>query len=127
MTVRMSTRARNIEPFHVMQILQQAKQLEAQGRSIIHMEIGEPDFPSADVVIQAGRQALDDKLTQYTAANGLPELRHAIADIYQALTEARPYRDPMPMTKVYAILNDMAQKNELDQDHLNTMIEKKIL
>lgn len=83
MTVRMSSRARNIEPFHVMQILQQAKQLEAQGRSIIHMEIGEPDFPSADVVIQAGRQALDDKFTKYTAANGLPELRHAIADTYQ--------------------------------------------
>lgn len=51
----------------------------------------------------------------------------AIADIYQALTEARPYRDPMPMTKVYAILNEMAQKKELDQDILDTLIERKIL
>jgi len=65
-----------------MRILAQARELEAQGRSIIHMEIGEPDFPSPDPVIEAGKQALDDKLTHYTTANGLPELRQAIADQY---------------------------------------------
>ena len=65
-----------------MRILAQARELEAQGRSIIHMEIGEPDFPSPAAVIEAGKQALDDKLTHYTAANGLPELRQAIADQY---------------------------------------------
>ena len=83
MSLKMALRARAIEPFHVMRILAQARELEAQGRSIIHMEIGEPDFPSPAPVIAAGKQALDDKLTHYTAANGLPELRQAIADQYQ--------------------------------------------
>ncbi|GMR06299.1 MAG: pyridoxal phosphate-dependent aminotransferase [Gammaproteobacteria bacterium] len=82
MSTRLAARARAIEPFHVMRILAQARELEAQGRSIIHMEIGEPDFPSPESVIEAGKQALDDKLTHYTAANGLPELRQAIADQY---------------------------------------------
>ncbi|MEA1890435.1 MAG: aminotransferase class I/II-fold pyridoxal phosphate-dependent enzyme [Pseudomonadota bacterium] len=82
MSLKMALRARAIEPFHVMRILAQARELEAQGRSIIHMEIGEPDFPSPEPVIAAGKQALDDKLTHYTAANGLPELRQAIADQY---------------------------------------------
>ncbi len=82
MSIRLAARAEAIEPFHVMRILAQARELEAQGRSIIHMEIGEPDFPSPEPVIEAGKRALDDKLTHYTAANGLPELRQSIADQY---------------------------------------------
>ena len=82
MTARMAKRAQQIAPFHVMRILQQARELEAQGRSIIHMEIGEPDFASPATVIRAGKQALDEKHTHYTAANGLPELRAAIANQY---------------------------------------------
>ncbi len=82
MSIKLASRAQAIEPFHVMRILAQARELEAQGRSIIHMEIGEPDFPSPEPVIEAGKQALDDKLTHYTAAKGLPELRQAIADQY---------------------------------------------
>ena len=82
MTARMAKRAQQIAPFHVMRILQQARELEAQGRSIIHMEIGEPDFASPETVIRAGKQALDEKRTHYTAANGLPELRAAIANQY---------------------------------------------
>ena len=82
MTARMAKRAHQITPFHVMRILQQARELEAQGRSIIHMEIGEPDFASPETVIRAGKQALDQKRTHYTAANGLPELRAAIANEY---------------------------------------------
>lgn len=82
MTARMAKRAHQIAPFHVMRILQQARELETQGRSIIHMEIGEPDFASPETVIRAGKQALNDKRTHYTAANGLPELRAAIANEY---------------------------------------------
>ena len=82
MTARMAKRAHQITPFYVMRILQQARELEAQGRSIIHMEIGEPDFASPETVIRAGKQALDQKRTHYTAANGLPELRAAIANEY---------------------------------------------
>jgi len=82
MSIKLSTRAQAIEPFHVMRILAQARELEAQGRSIIHMEIGEPDFSSPEPVIEAGKLALENKLTHYTAANGLVELRQAIAVKY---------------------------------------------
>ncbi len=82
MVARLAARARAIEPFHVMRILAQARELEAQGRSIIHMEIGEPDFPSPEAVIAAGQKALNGGLTHYTAANGLPELRQAVAGSY---------------------------------------------
>ena len=80
---RMAKRMDDIQAFHVMDLLARAKALEAEGRSIIHMEIGEPDFSTVDAVINAGHRALDKKLTHYTPALGLPELRQAIADYYQ--------------------------------------------
>jgi len=92
MATRMSERAQQIEPFYVMKILQQARELESQGKSIIHMEIGEPDFPSPAIVVEAGRQALDNKLTHYTPANGLPELRAAIANRYSDQANIDPDR-----------------------------------
>ena len=73
-----------IAPFRVMEILARAKELEAQGRDIVHMEIGEPDFPSTPAVIEAGRRALEGGMIHYTAANGLPALREAIAGYYRA-------------------------------------------
>lgn len=92
MTARMAIRAQQIEPFYVMKILQQARELESQGKSIIHMEIGEPDFPSPETVIRAGKQALDRQLTGYTPANGLPELRAAIAHEYSGQAVIDPQR-----------------------------------
>lgn len=92
MTARMAHRAQQIEPFYVMKILQQARELESQGKSIIHMEIGEPDFPSPETVIRAGKQALDKQLTRYTPANGLPELRAAIAHEYSGQAVIDPQR-----------------------------------
>jgi aspartate/methionine/tyrosine aminotransferase len=88
----MAGRARRIAPFHVMRILQRARDLEAAGREIVHMEIGEPDFPSPQPVIDAGTQALEMGLTKYTSANGLPELRGAIANSYAPLVELDPER-----------------------------------
>ncbi len=75
-------RMKKIRPFHVMELLARAMELEAQGRSIVHMEVGEPDFTTPDPIIQAGRQALSDGYTHYTPAMGLPELRRAIAVQY---------------------------------------------
>lgn len=66
-----------------MDLLARAKQLEAEGRSIIHLEVGEPDFATARPIVDAGIQALHQLKTHYTAATGLPELRQAIADHYQ--------------------------------------------
>ena len=60
-------------------VLLRARALEAQGRSIIHLEIGEPDFPSPPHVIEAAKKALDEGWTHYGPTQGLPELREAIA------------------------------------------------
>ncbi len=75
-------RMSQIAPFHVMEVLARARELEARGRSIIHMEIGEPDFPTASGIVQAGIRALEAGRTHYTPALGLPELRVAIAASY---------------------------------------------
>lgn len=76
-------RAEAISPFHVMDILAQAKALQAQGHDIIHMEVGEPDFDTPQPIIDAGINALKDAQTHYTPALGLPALREVIAGWYQ--------------------------------------------
>ncbi|HMK13981.1 MAG TPA: aminotransferase class I/II-fold pyridoxal phosphate-dependent enzyme, partial [Burkholderiales bacterium] len=79
---RIARRMSDIQPFHVMALLARARELEAQGRSIIHMEIGEPDFPTPQPIIAAGISALQTGNIHYTPALGLPQLRGAIADFY---------------------------------------------
>src|SRR5205807_10522012 len=76
-------RAAEIEPFEVMDVLSRAHALEAEGRRVLHMEIGEPDFTAPAPVVEAGARALRDGLTAYTATVGLPALREAIAAHYQ--------------------------------------------
>ena len=61
------------------EVLRRARALEAQGRSIIHLEIGEPDFPTPQHIIDAGKAALDQGFTHYGPTQGLPELRTSIA------------------------------------------------
>jgi aspartate/methionine/tyrosine aminotransferase len=61
------------------EVLRRARALEAQGRSIIHLEIGEPDFETPKHVVEAGKAALDQGFTHYGPTQGLPELRTAIA------------------------------------------------
>src|SRR6202165_3322917 len=75
-------RAAEIEPFEVMDVLSRAHALEAAGRHVVHMEIGEPDFTAPAPVVEAGVRALRDGLTAYTATLGLPKLRQAIAGHY---------------------------------------------
>jgi len=79
----LAARTCDIAPFHVMDLLARARALETAGRSIIHMEIGEPDFPTPAPVIEAGIRALRDGRTHYTPALGLPALREAISDFYR--------------------------------------------
>jgi len=78
-----AARMQSIQPFHVMALLARARELEAQGRSIIHMEIGEPDFVTPQPVIDAGIRALQDGYTHYTPAVGLTALRERLAEFYQ--------------------------------------------
>lgn len=73
----------DIAPFFVMDLLARARELEAGGRSIIHMEVGEPDYPTPKPIVEAGKRALEQGLTHYTPAVGLPQLREAIAGHYR--------------------------------------------
>lgn len=76
-------RIREIEPFHVMEVLIRARQLESQGVDIVHMEVGEPDFVTAAPIIHAGQQALAQGATHYCQTLGIPALREAIAGHYK--------------------------------------------
>jgi len=76
-------RVAEIGPFEVMEILSRAHALEAEGRHVVHMEIGEPDFTAPAPVVDAGMRALREGMTAYTGALGLPALREAIADHYR--------------------------------------------
>ena len=82
MTHNTASRMRDIQPFHVMALLAEARQREAVGQDIIHLEIGEPDFPTPQPIVEAGIRALQQGRTKYTAARGLPALREAIAGYY---------------------------------------------
>ncbi|WP_435101974.1 pyridoxal phosphate-dependent aminotransferase [Arhodomonas sp. AD133] len=82
MPFRLADRVNRIRPFHVMELLRRAHELEAAGGDVVHMEIGEPDFPTAKPVVEAGRQALTAGRTHYLPAAGLPALREAIARHY---------------------------------------------
>ena len=75
-------RAAGVPPFHVMRILARAKELEAAGSDLIHMEVGEPDFATPEPILAAAREALSTQSMGYTPAAGLPQLRHAIARYY---------------------------------------------
>ena len=80
---QLASRLDNIAPFHVMELAKMAAALERQGRHIIHMGIGEPDFTAAPLVIEAAAKAMADGKMQYTSATGLPALREAISAHYR--------------------------------------------
>jgi aspartate/methionine/tyrosine aminotransferase len=81
---RPARRLADIAPFHVVELLTRARQLEAEGRDIIHMEVGEPDFPTPEPIANAAVDAIKQGKTLYTQALGLPELREAISGFYQS-------------------------------------------
>jgi aspartate/methionine/tyrosine aminotransferase len=81
--LQLASRLANIAPFHVMELAKMAAELERQGRHIIHMGIGEPDFTAAPSVVEAAVRAMSDGKLQYTAALGIPALREAISGHYR--------------------------------------------
>lgn len=87
-TPRTAARVDDVAPFHVMDILARAHALEAAGRDVIHLEIGEPDFPTPRTIVEAGVAALRAGHTRYTGALGLPALREAIAAFYRTHWDA---------------------------------------
>ncbi len=82
METLLADRVSRISAFQVMDLLAKAKQMEARGRDVIHLEVGEPDFPTHPRIIEAAQEALNNGLTKYTPATGLWPLRVAIAQFY---------------------------------------------
>ena len=79
---RVTKRANEIPPFIVMDVLERAHELEREGRDIIHLQIGEPDFPTPKCICDAAREAIGRGETHYTHSLGLIELREAICEYY---------------------------------------------
>ena len=79
---RLAARVAEIAPFHVMEVQTAARVLEAAGRTVIHMEIGEPDFPTPAPVVAEAQRAIGHGDIYYTSALGIPALRSAIAAHY---------------------------------------------
>ncbi|MBK7016231.1 MAG: pyridoxal phosphate-dependent aminotransferase [Sulfuritalea sp.] len=81
--MKLASRMKDIAPFHVMELMAKAAALEAAGRSVIHFEVGEPDFATAEPILVAGQEFLRGGHVHYTAALGLPQLREAISGFYR--------------------------------------------
>jgi len=80
---KVSKRVENVFPFYVMDIMARAKALEEQGQNIVHMEVGEPDFPTPQPILEAAQHFLEAGDVHYTKAQGLPALREKIAKYYR--------------------------------------------
>jgi len=78
--LRLAERMSRLGTETAFEVLNKARALELQGKVIIHLEIGEPDFDTPNNIVEAGVQALRDGWTHYGPSAGLPELRHAIAE-----------------------------------------------
>ena len=82
--IRLPAYLDEITSFYAVEVFQAAKALEAQGRSIVHLEFGEPDFPTPQVVTAAAIEALQRGATRYTHSLGIPELRETICAYHNA-------------------------------------------
>src|SRR5438270_7395749 len=77
--MKLAERMQRILVESAFEVLVRARALEAKGRSVIHLEIGEPDFPTPAHIVEAAKKALDDGWTHYGPTQGFPELREVVA------------------------------------------------
>ncbi len=80
MTMEFTDRVGRVEPSATLAISNAAAKLEADGVDVVDLSVGEPDFPTPENVVEAGKAALDAGKTGYTPSNGIPELKEAIVD-----------------------------------------------
>jgi aspartate aminotransferase len=80
MEIRLSARVARVRPSHTLAVSAKAAQLRAEGRDIIGLGVGEPDFDTPEPIKQAAYQAIADGYTKYTQVDGLPVLKQAVAD-----------------------------------------------
>lgn len=78
--MKLAERMNRIAVETAFEVLVRARALEATGRNVIHLEIGEPDFETPAHIVEAGKRALDEGWTHYGPTQGYPEFRRAIAD-----------------------------------------------
>ena len=71
-----------LSPFYVMEVLERAKEIEAQGEKVIHFEVGEPDFATPQAIADEAINSIREKDTKYTHSLGIPELRQAVSTNY---------------------------------------------
>ncbi len=84
MTMDFTDRVERVEPSATLAISNLASQLEADGVDVVDLSVGEPDFPTPENVVEAGKSALDSGHTGYTPSNGIPELKEAIVEKLRA-------------------------------------------
>ncbi len=96
------------------EVLARAKALEAQGKSVIHLEIGEPDFDTPKNICEAGKKAIDEGLTHYCPSAGLPDARKTVAEYFSETRGAKvdvenvvimPGAKPLIFNILFAIVN----------------------
>ena len=80
MAIKFANRMQNLGTEGAFEVLAKARMLEAQGKNVIHLEIGEPDFPTPDNIVEAAYGAMHADYTHYTPAGGILEVRQAVAD-----------------------------------------------
>jgi aspartate/methionine/tyrosine aminotransferase len=79
-----STRAKSVKSFMVMDVMARSEELEKAGEDVVHLEVGEPDFDTPEVIQRAAREAMQSGKTHYTHALGMPDLRETICAHYYA-------------------------------------------
>lgn len=88
--MRISDRLARIKPSATLAVNTKAQELQAQGRQIISLAVGQPDFGTPSHVCEAAKTALDEGFTRYTPVPGIPELRDAVAAYYERFYGAKP-------------------------------------
>jgi aspartate aminotransferase len=83
--MRLASRLQQVQESATLEVTRRAAELKASGVDVVDLGAGEPDFASPPVAVEAAKRALDEGLTRYTPAAGLPELRRGIAERYRAL------------------------------------------
>ena len=84
MSPSFADRVTRVEPSATIAISNLAGELEADGVDVVDLSVGEPDFPTPENVVEAGKQAIDDGHTGYAPSNGIPQLREAIVEKFEA-------------------------------------------
>src|ERR1051326_9556791 len=127
MPVRAAERMANIGQETAFEVLVRARALEAQGRSIVHLEIGEPDFDTPSHIISAAQHALETGHTHYGPGAGLPELRQAVSaylqqwrglEIDPARVVITPGGKPIMFFAILALVNPDRKSTCLNSSHI---------